>query len=97
VERPKEKALKPKQVVHQEEFVEIIQHGDRLAMAPTSGNTGTTTLIPSNTKAFTKLTHHESRSQSIQQGLESSAQLQAEAADQLATTAAILAAHLADR
>lgn len=54
VERPKEKASKPKQVVHQEEYMEIIQHGDRLAMAPTSGNTGTATLIPSNTKAFKK-------------------------------------------
>lgn len=75
VERPKEKASKPKQVVHQEEYIEIIQHGDRLAMAPTSGNTGTATLIPSNTKAFKKLTQNESRCQSIhlsgiQQGIQ---------------------------
>jgi hypothetical protein len=28
VERPKEKASKPKQVVHQEEYIEIIQHNE---------------------------------------------------------------------
>jgi hypothetical protein len=49
---PKEKALKPNQVIRREECVEIVHHGDHLIMAPTSGNNGTTTLNSSNTKAF---------------------------------------------